>query len=114
MSKAITETLTSVFGSSLTTIAGFLALCTMNLTLGKDIGLVMAKGVLIGVICVITLFPALLLIFDKQIEKTKHKNILPEFNKIKAFSMKHYKAIFIIFLILLIPAYMAQSKTSVY
>ena len=114
MSKAITETLTSVFGSSLTTIAGFLALCTMNLTLGKDIGLVMAKGVLIGVICVITLFPALLLIFDKQIEKTKHKNILPEFNKIKTFSMKHYKAIFIIFLILLIPAYMAQSKTSVY
>lgn len=114
MSQAIHDTLVSVFGSSLTTIAGFLALCTMNLTLGKDIGLVMAKGVLFGLICVITLFPALLLIFDKQIEKTTHKNWLPEFSGIKNFVVKHYKGVFILFLLLLIPAYICQSKTEVY
>lgn len=114
MNVAIKETLTSVFGSSLTTIAGFLALCTMQLTLGKDIGIVMAKGVVLGVICVIILFPALLLLFDKQIEKTKHKKLLPEFTHIKNFVLKHYLSIFIIFLILLIPAYISQSKTEVY
>lgn len=114
MEHAIHDTLVSVFGSSLTTIAGFLALCTMNLTLGVDIGLVMAKGVLIGVICVITVFPALLLVFDKQVEKTKHKELLPKFTGIKNFVMKHYVAIFTVFLILLVPAYFAQSKTPVY
>lgn len=114
MSNAIYETMISVVGSSLTTIAGFLALCTMNLTLGKDIGIVMAKGVLIGVICVLTFFPALLLVFDKAIDKTKHKQLLPEFKKVKEFVMKFYKPIFVVFLILLIPAYLAQTKTSVY
>ena len=114
MSKAIQETLVSVLGSSLTTIAGFLALCTMQLTLGTDIGIVMAKGVVFGLLCVIVLFPALLLVFDKQIEKTKHKNLLPEFNGIKSFVLKHNKIIFIIFIILLIPAYITQTKTPVY
>lgn len=114
MSKAIYDTLVSVFGSSLTTIAGFLALCTMNLTLGKDIGIVMAKGVLFGLICVVTLFPALLLIFDKQIEKTTHKEWLPNFTKAKEFVIKHYKVIFVLFFILLIPAYLSQGKTKVY
>jgi len=114
MEHAIHDTLVSVFGSSLTTIAGFLALCTMNLTLGVDIGLVMAKGVLIGVICVITVFPALLLVFDKQVEKTRHKVLLPKFILLKDFVMKHYVAIFTVFLILLVPAYFAQSKTPVY
>lgn len=114
MTEAIHDTFISVFGSSLTTIAGFLALCTMNLTLGKDIGIVMAKGVLLGVISVLTVFPALLLVFDKLIEKTKHKVILPEFKLIKNFILKHYKLIFTIFLILLIPAFLAQSKTEVY
>jgi predicted RND superfamily exporter protein len=74
----------------------------------------MAKGVVFGLLCVIILFPALLLVFDKQIEKTKHKNLLPEFNGIKNFVLNHNKAIFIIFIILLIPAYIAQSKTPVY
>ncbi len=114
MASAIRETLTSVFGSSLTTIAGFLALCTMNLTLGRDIGIVMAKGVLLGLICVITFFPALLLACDKIIEKTKHKELLPQFKGVQKFVLKHYKLIFIIFLILLIPAYLANSKTPVY
>ena len=114
MSKAIHETLVSVLGSSLTTIAGFLALCTMQLTLGTDIGIVMAKGVLFGLLCVVILFPALLLVFDKQIEKTKHKNLLPEFNGIKNFVLKHNKLIFIVFIVLLIPAYITQTKTPVY
>ena len=114
MSSAINETMVSVIGSSFTTIAGFLALCTMELTLGKDIGLVMAKGVLFGLICVITLFPALILLFDKVIDKTRHKPFIPEFKHIKAFTIKHYKLIFAIFLILLIPAWYGQNNTKVY
>lgn len=114
MSMAIKETFTSVAGSSLTTIAGFLVLCTMNLTLGKDLGLVMAKGVLLGVICTLTVFPVLLLIFDKIIEKTKHKSILPKFDKLNSFVIKHHKILFAVFIILLVPAYLANSKTEVY
>ncbi len=114
MKSAIKDTITAVTGSSFTTIAGFLALCFMTLTLGKDIGLVMAKGVLLGVICVVTLFPALLLTFDKQIEKTNHKVILPTFKKLKGFTIKHYKAIFIVFLLLMIPAIIGQKNTNVY
>ncbi len=114
MAEAINETLVSVAGSSLTTIAGFLALCTMDLTLGTDIGLIMAKGVVFGVLCVITLFPTLLLIFDKQIDKTKHKNLLPSFNKIKELIVKYRKAIIVVFIILYIPAYYCQKQTKVY
>lgn len=114
MTNAIKDTITAVTGSSLTTIAGFLALCAMTLTLGKDIGIVMAKGVFFGVACVITLFPALLLTFDKLIDKTTHKVILPSFKHLKAFTIKHYKAIFIVFLILLVPAWYGQMKTKVY
>lgn len=114
MSHAIHDTLVSVFGSSLTTIAGFLALCTMKLTLGVDIGLVMAKGVLLGVICVVTLFPALLLVCDKWVEKTTHKEWLPKFSKVKDFVLKRYKVIFCIFLILFMPFYVSQKKTEVY
>lgn len=114
MNSAIKDTITSVLGSSLTTIAGFLALCTMQLTLGVDIGIVMAKGVLLGLVCVIILFPALLLVFDEKIEKTKHKNLLPEFKHIKNFATKHYILIFVIFLVLLVPAFLAQRKTPVY
>lgn len=114
MSEAISETLISVLGSSLTTIAGFLALCTMNLTLGKDIGIVMAKGVLMGLICVVTLFPSLILVFDKKLSKGTHKPIIPEFNHIKAFVLKHYKKIFIVFLILIIPAWYGNKNVNVY
>ena len=114
MSLAIKDTFISVIGSSLTTIAGFLALCSMTLLLGKDIGIVMAKGVLLGVICVLTIFPSLLLIFDKWVEKTTHKNILPEFNHIKNFTLKHYKLILIIFILLLIPAYIGNKNVNTY
>lgn len=114
MAYAIQETFKSVIGSSLTTFVGFLALCTMDLKLGTDIGIVMSKGVLFGLICVLTLFPALLLIFDKVIDKTKHKVFLPEFKFIQKFSIKHYKLIFILFLILLVPAIIGNSNYKVY
>ena len=114
MSEAIKETMVSVIGSSLTTIAGFLALCSMKLTLGTDIGLVMAKGVVFGVITVLTFYPALLLIFDKWIQKTKHKPLIPKFKFVKPFVLKYYKLIFVIFLILLVPAFLSQRKTDVY
>ncbi len=114
MANAICQTATSVVGSSLTTIAGFLALCSMNLTLGKDIGIVMAKGVLFGLICVITVLPAMLLQFDKAIEKTKHKEILPKFTGIKNFNIKHHKAIIVIALIILPFAIYGYTHTGVY
>jgi len=114
MSKAILETFTSVTGSSLTTIAGFLVLITMNLTLGADLGIVMAKGVFLGVITVLTLFPSLLLAFDKIIEKTKHKVFIPNFSKLYQWVIKYHKIIFAAFLILLVPFYLANSKVEVY
>ena len=114
MEEAISETFTSVVGSSLTTIAGFLVLCTMKLTLGTDLGIVMAKGVLLGIISVLTIFPSLLLFFDKQVTKTKHKKLMPNFNKINTFIVNHNKAFFVIFIILLIPLYLANNKVEVY
>ena len=93
MANAIGKTLLSVVGSSLTTIAGFLALCSMDLTLGKDIGIVMAKGVFLGVICVVTILPAMILELNNLIEKTKHKEIFPKFTGVKNFVIKHYKII---------------------
>lgn len=114
MAQAISKTLVSVIGSSTTTIAGFLALCTMSLSLGSDIGIVMAKGVLIGVICVVTILPSLILVFDRWIEKTKHKEILPKFTGLKNFVIKHYKAAIIIFLVLLLPALYGNSHVDVY
>ena len=114
MASAIVATFQSVLGSSLTTFAGFLALCTMDLTLGTDIGIVMAKGVLWGLICVLTLFPALLMVGDKLIDKTKHKVLLPEFKKLQEFSTKHYKGIIATFLILLVPAFYGNNNYDVY
>lgn len=114
MEEAISETFTSVVGSSLTTIAGFLVLCTMKLTLGTDLGIVMAKGVLLGIISVLTIFPSLLLFFDKLVTKTKHKKLMPNFNKINTFIVNNNKAFFVIFIILLIPLYLANNKVEVY
>ena len=114
MAIAIQNTTTSVFGSSLTTIAGFLALCSMNLALGMDMGLVMAKGVLLGVICTVTVLPALILIFDKQIHKYKHKPILPTFKKSSQIVVKHYKLLVVLFLILFIPSIIGSNNAKVY
>lgn len=114
MTSAIQKTFSAVLGSSLTTIAGFLALCSMTLTLGKDIGIVMAKGVLFGIISVVTILPALLLTFDKWIEKTSHKEILPKFTHIRDFIIKHYKVIILVFIILLPIALYCNNNTKVY
>ena len=114
MELAINDTFKSVIGSSLTTIAGFLALCSMDLTLGKDIGLVMAKGVLFGLLCVLIIFPSLLLLFDKQIEKTKHKNFMPKFDKLINVIVKRRNIILVIFLILIIPAVYGNNRVGVY
>lgn len=114
MANAIGKTLLSVVGSSLTTIAGFLALCSMNLTLGKDIGLVMAKGVLMGVICVVTVLPAIILELNGLIEKTRHKEIFPKFTKLRDFIVKHYKAFAISFIIILPIAFYGYKNTDIY
>ena len=114
MANAISKTFVSVLGSSLTTIAGFLALCSMNLTLGKDIGIVMAKGVLLGVISVVTILPAMILELNNLIEKTKHKEILPKFTKVKNCVMKHYKAIGVAFLIILPVAFYGYQNAKIY
>lgn len=109
MTLAIGDTLVSIAGSSLTTIAGFLALCTMQLTLGSDIGIVMAKGVFIGVLSTVTIFPAFLLVFDKLVFKTKHKPIIPSFNVVK-----HYKIILLVALVIAYPAYYGNAHVKSY
>ena len=114
MANAIGKTFKSVLGSSLTTIAGFLALCSMDLSLGRDIGIVMAKGVLFGVISVVTILPAMILACDKIIEKTKHKEILPKFTHIRNFVIKHYVLIAILFVIILPIAFYGYSNTGIY
>ena len=114
MAKAITATFQSVIGSSITTIAGFVALCFMSFTLGLDLGVVMAKGVVFGVIGCVTILPAMILVFDNVIEKTKHRLLIPEFDKTPKFIAKHYLAFFAIFLVLLFPAIYGNNHTSVY
>lgn len=114
MANAIGKTLLSVVGSSLTTIAGFLALCSMNLTLGKDIGIVMAKGVLLGVISVVTILPAMILECHTWIEKTKHREIFPKFTKVRDFVIKHYKMIAVVFCIILPIAFYGYQHTDIY
>ncbi|MBY0757220.1 MMPL family transporter [Clostridium sardiniense] len=114
MSEAISTTMLSISGSSLTTIAGFLALCAMDLTLGKDIGMVMAKGVVLGVICSVTVLPALILTFDKLIHRYKHRTIIPNFDKLSKTVTTHYKVFIGIFLVLLVPAIFGSRNAKVY
>jgi len=114
MARAIQATISSVVGSSITTVAGFIALCFMSFTLGLDLGIVMAKGVILGVIACVTVLPSFILVFDKAIRKTKHRQILPDFKKIPAFITKHYSAFFVLFLVLLVPAIYGQSNAKVY
>lgn len=114
MGHAISNTFKSVAGSSVTTIAGFAALCVMTFALGRDLGIVMAKGVVIGVLCCVTVLPALVLVFDKPIEKTQHKLLLSHMDKPSAFITKHYKAWILIFLVLLFPAIYGNNNTEIY
>ncbi len=114
MAHAIAETILSVVGSSITTVAGFVALCFMSFTLGLDLGIVMAKGVVLGVIACVTILPSLILVFDKAIEKTTHRVILPEFKGVGKFIAKHYRIFLVLFVIILIPAIYGYNHTKVY
>lgn len=112
MAVAIKETLTSVVGSSITTVAGFAALCFMTFTLGRDLGIVMAKGVIFGVIGCVTVLPALILVLDNPLQKTKHKSLLPDMTKFAGKLTKIFPVFLIIFAVLIPPAYYGYSKTN--
>ena len=112
MAVAIKETLTSVVGSSITTVAGFAALCFMTFTLGRDLGIVMAKGVIFGVIGCVTVLPALILVLDKPLQKTKHRSLLPDMTKFAGKLTKIFPVFLIIFAVLIPPAYYGYSKTN--
>ncbi len=114
MATAIVNTFSSITASSLTTIAGFLALCTMRLTLGRDIGIVMAKGVALGVVCTVTILPSLILTFDRAVEKHRHRAVIPPLKRVSRFVTRHPGPILAAFLVITIPFTLAQSKTDVY
>ena len=114
MAVAIGKTITSVVSSSITTVAGFLALCFMSYELGMDMGIVMAKGVVIGVICCITVLPSMILVFDKALEKAMHKDLVPSLEKPSKFIIKHHAAFIVLFIVVLIPAVYGQINTNVY
>lgn len=114
MAQAISKTISSVVGSSVTTVAGFLALCFMSYKLGLDMGIVMAKGVVIGVIACVTVLPAMILIFDKALTKTMHRDLIPNLNKFSSFIIKHRAVCITAFLVILIPALYGYTHTDVY
>ncbi|WP_294485868.1 RND family transporter [uncultured Ruminococcus sp.] len=114
MAEAIAQTISSVVSSSVTTVAGFLALCFMSYTLGLDMGIVMAKGVVIGVICCVTVLPSMILVFDKVLEKTIHRDFIPSMDKAAGFIVKHHGAFIALFVALLIPGIYGQMHTDVY
>lgn len=114
MAHAISNTISSVVGSSITTVAGFIALCFMSFTLGMDLGVVMAKGVVFGVICCVTVLPSMILIFDNAIEKTKHKVILPDLSGISKWVTQHFYIFLILFFVLIGPAVYGYTHNTVY
>lgn len=114
MAHAISNTFSSVVGSSITTVAGFVALCFMSFTLGRDLGIVMAKGVVFGVLSCVTILPSFILVFDKAIQKTTHRAVMPDMGKPAAFITKHYKVFVAAFIVLLIPALWGYTKAEVY
>ncbi len=114
MAHAISQTFSSILGSSITTIAGFIALCFMTFTLGLDIGIVMVKGVILGVLACVTILPSMILCCDKLIEKTKHKPFLPDIGRLSDKVTKRYKVYVLLFLILLFPAIYGNNHTQVY
>ena len=114
MAQAIAATIKSVVGSSITTIAGFIALCFMSFTLGMDLGIVMTKGVVFGVICCVTVRPSMIMIFDKALEKTKHRQLIPDFPKVSDFVVKHHVFFAVLFLVLFVPFAYFQANTEVY
>jgi predicted RND superfamily exporter protein len=114
MAEAIHLTFTSILGSSLTTVAGFVSICFMSFTLGRDLGIVMSKGVIMGVLGTVVLLPCVIRLLDGAIEKTSHKPLLPDVGGIGRFVVKHYKALAVILLIMIIPAFYGYRNVSVY
>ncbi len=114
MAHAISGTIISVAGSSITTVAGFVALCFMSFTLGMDLGIVMAKGVVLGVICCVTVLPSMILVFDRAVEKTRHRAIIPDLGKIAEWVTRHYLWFLVAFLAVLGPAVYGYTHTDVY
>lgn len=114
MAAAVTKSFAALAGSSLTTVFGFLALCFMHLKLGFDIGFVMAKGVVFGILTVVFVLPSIVLIFEKQIIKYRHRSFIPDFTKVNVFTLKHKKAFALIFLLLLAPSYLIQKDIDLY
>ncbi len=114
MADAINETLVSVVGSSITTVAGFVALMFMSFTLGLDLGIVMAKGVIIGVICCVTILPSMILCFDKALTKTSHRPLIPDFSKLSHGIVKRFIIFILLAVILVIPAFYGQKHNKVY
>ena len=114
MATAVTKSFAALAGSSLTTVFGFLALCFMHLKLGFDIGFVMAKGVVFGILTVVFVLPSIVLIFEKQIIKYRHRSFIPDFTKVNIFTLKHKKAFALVFLLLLAPSYLIQKDIDLY
>ena len=114
MAAAVTKSFAALSGSSLTTVFGFLALCFMHLKLGFDIGFVMAKGVLFGILTVVFVLPSIVLIFEKQILRYRHRSFIPDLTKVNVFTLKHKKAFALIFLLLLAPSYLIQKDIDLY
>lgn len=114
MAAAVTKSFAALAGSSLTTVFGFLALCFMHLKLGFDIGFVMAKGVVFGILTVVFVLPSIVLIFEKQILKYRHRSFIPDFTKVNVFTLKHKKAFALVFLLLLAPSYLIQKDIDLY
>ena len=114
MANAIAKTASSIVGSSMTTVAGFLAIAVMELTIGKDIGFVMAKGVLFGVISVLTILPSLILTFDKLINRFNHGTVLPEFDGLAKLVTKHYKVFILIAILIFLPAFYGEKNNDIY
>ena len=112
MAYAINETLTSVIGSSVTTVAGFAALCFMSFTLGRDLGIVMAKGVVLGVLGCVTVLPAMILLLDKPLQKTKHKSIIPDMKKVASGVTKKFPIFLCVFALLIAPAFYGYKKAN--
>jgi len=114
MGMAISQTFRSVVGSSVTTVAGFLALCVMTFALGRDIGIVMSKGVLIGVLCCVTVLPSMILVFDGLIEKTRHKPLIPSLDRVSDFIIRHYRLWLVVLAVMAAPAMYGSKNVGVY
>lgn len=114
MAHAISNTVSSVVASSVTTVAGFVAMCFMTFTLGLDLGIVMAKGVVLGVFCCVTVLPAMILTFDGALEKTRHRALIPKFDKMGTFATRKFPIFLVLFVVILIPAVYGYRNTNVY